>query len=175
MKIIMHHNVFKFGNTCWVQLTGTAMGTPPAPMYATLYFGIHEYNVIPNTVCLPFYCRYIDDNIGIWDPPITHDDSTIEAHWHKFVSNINNFGKPQWTFSQHTTTIDFLDVTVTQQHNMPIRTRLFEKALNLYLYLPPHTCHPLGILSGTIAGMILRIFRLTSDCNDCNVSICNFF
>ena len=175
MKIIMYHNVFKFGNTCWVQLTGTAMGTPPAPMYATLYFAIHEYNVIPDTVCLPFYRRYIDDGIGIWDPPITFDDSTIEAHWQQFVSDINHFGKLQWTFSLHTTTIDFLDVTVTLRHNMPIRTRLYEKALNLYLYLPPHTCHPPGILSGTIAGMILRIFRLTSDRNDCNVSIRNFF
>ena len=175
MKIIMYHNVFKFGNTCWVQLTGTAMGTLPVPMYATLYFAIHEYNVIPDTKCLPFYCWYIDDGIGIWDPPITFDDATIKAHWHQFVSTINHFGKLQRTFSQHTTSIDFLDITVTIRHNMPIRTRLYEKALNLHLYLPPHTCHPPGILSRTIAGMILRIFQLTSDCNDCHVSIRNFF
>ena len=175
MKIIMHQNVFKFGNTHWVQLTGTAMGTPPVPMYAMLYFAIHKYNVIPNNICLPFYCQYIDDGIGIWDPPITFDDSTIKAHWQQLFSNINHFGKLQWTFSQHTTTIAFLDVTVTLWHDMPIRTRLYEKALKLYLHLPPHTCHPPGILSRTIAGMILRIFLLTSDCNDCNVSIRNFF
>ena len=45
----------------------------------------------------------------------------------------------------------------------------------LFLYLPPHTCHLPGILSRTITGMILRIFCLTSNCNDCHVSICNFF
>ena len=175
MKIIMYHNVFKFGDTCWVQLTGTAMGTPPAPMYATLYFAIHEYNVIPKTICLPFYRRYIDDGFGIWDPPIAFDESTTTSHWNKFINDINNFGKLKWSFSSLTTVTDFLDITVTLRHDMPIRTRLYEKALNLYLYLPPHTCHPPGILSGTIAGMILRIYRLTSDCKDRNASIINFF
>ena len=68
-----------------------------------------------------------------------------------------------------------MDFTVTLRHNIPIRTRFYEKALNLYLYLPPHTCHPPGILSGTIAGMILRILQLTSDRNDCHVLFCNFF
>ena len=175
LNIIMRHNVFKFGDTCWVQLTGTAMGTPPAPMYATLYFAIHEYNVIPSTICLPFYRRYIDDGFGIWDPPNSLNDATAKLHWHKFVNDINEFGKLKWTFSPHTICSNFLDITITLRQDAPIRTRLYEKALNLYLYLPPHTCHPPGILSGTIAGMILRIYRLTSDHNDRSTSVLNFF
>ena len=38
LSIIMQHNVFTFDSCFWVQLTGTAMGTPPAPTYATIYF-----------------------------------------------------------------------------------------------------------------------------------------
>ena len=47
LQIIMTHKFFKFGETFWVQLTGTAMGTPPAPMDATLAFAIHEINTDP--------------------------------------------------------------------------------------------------------------------------------
>ena len=61
LEIIMWHNIFKFRNTYWIQTSGTAMGTPPAQTYATLYFAIHKIQTIPTFQQITFYRRYIDD------------------------------------------------------------------------------------------------------------------
>ena len=44
LEVIMNNNVFSFGNTFWIQLQGTAMGTPAAPLYAIIIYGYHVKN-----------------------------------------------------------------------------------------------------------------------------------
>ena len=67
----MNRNLFQFNDTYWLQLDGTAMGTPPACLYATISYGVHERNKILRSYSnyLLFYRRFIDDIIGIWDGP----------------------------------------------------------------------------------------------------------
>ena len=171
LTIIMRHNLFKFGDTFWIQLSGTAMGTPPAPSYATLYYAIHEMSYVPRYPNLQYYGRYIDDVIGIWLPD--NEKTTDDINWNKFQKN-TPFGVLQWEFTSRTTSLNFLDVQFTIILNT-IETSLYEKELNLYLYLPPHSSHSPGMIKGLISGMILRIQRLTSNQNKILPTIKDFY
>ena len=55
LDIIMRNNVFSFGNRFFKQANGTAMGTPGACSYATIYYGYHEETVLPNLTSLLFF------------------------------------------------------------------------------------------------------------------------
>jgi hypothetical protein len=59
--------------------------------------------------------------------------------------------------------------------NDRIYTTLFEKALNLYLYIPPHSAHPPGVLSGLILGMIFRIYSLCTNPADAHMRVKTFY
>jgi len=68
LELIMNNNVFQFSDTYWKQTSGTAMGTPPACMWATLFFNSHEKKLCTTyNRWLLDWARYIDDGIGIWD------------------------------------------------------------------------------------------------------------
>jgi hypothetical protein len=86
LTIIMRGNVFSFGDTYWYQLTGCAMGTPPACAYATLYFSEHEEEVRKAFTELLFQKRYIDDLFGIWVPQPHTDDN---LRWNLYQTHLN--------------------------------------------------------------------------------------
>jgi hypothetical protein len=173
LEIVMTNNVFTFGDTTWHQKSGTAMGTPPAPPYATLYYAIYEelfLDDFPDN--LVFYKRFIDDCIGIWTP--SADPNTDSAIWNGFQDLMNCAPGLTWEFTPRGPSLDFMDLTITIQDNR-IYTTLFEKALNLYLYIPPHSAHPPGILSGLILGMIYRINKLCTDPTDARKKVSTFY
>eukprot|EP00957_Ditylum_brightwellii_P095335 7261854-Ditylum_brightwellii.AAC.1 len=57
------------GDAHFLQITGAAMGTPPAPDYAQTTFRTHEVLMIACFITsLLLYKRYIDDICGVWIP-----------------------------------------------------------------------------------------------------------
>jgi hypothetical protein len=42
LELVMRNNIFQFDNTFWMQLTGTAMGTSVACVYAAIYYSYHK-------------------------------------------------------------------------------------------------------------------------------------
>ena len=163
MNIVFRNNLFKFGDTYWRQKSGTAMGTPPAPPYATIFYAIHENEMLKKwSERVPFYKRFIDDVFGIW---LTHDDPAQDKLlWDEFCADMDKWHGLRWKCERPSRAVDFMDLTT-----------LFEKAMNLYLYLPPHSSHPRGVFTGLIFGQILRIRRLCTHKRDADKKILEFF
>jgi hypothetical protein len=160
LDIIMNNNVFQFSDTYWLQLDGTAMGTPPACTWATLYFSAYEDKLREKyRQWILFFIRYIDDVFGVWNWTGTRECAQA---WANYQAEMQLFGKLKWDFTKLALSAVFLDLTLTI-NNGRIHSTLYEKELNLYLYLPPHSAHPPGVLKGLISGLLLRIIRLTSD------------
>lgn len=172
LQILMTNSAFQFSDTFWLQVNGTAMGVPPACMWATLYFSKHETKIMEHFgEYLLYYKRYIDDVFGAWNFDGT---ARCAQRYNYFKTCMDRFKSLRWEFSEPALSVDFLDMTITL-NNGSFETRLFEKQLNLYLYLPPTSAHPTGVLHGLITGMILRIFRLTSDKTRCTADIQRFY
>ena len=173
LAIVMQNNIFQFGDTFWHQLTGAAMGTPPACNYANLFFACHEYTVIPKfRPNLLLYKRYIDDIIGIWIPTDTATEDNMR--WKEFKAEITGFHGLEWIFSDRVKQVNYLDLTISIT-DTKIHTTLFEKELNLYLYIPQHSAHPPGVLTGLVLGTCHRIHTLCSSPADVQQLLQFFF
>ena len=133
LRIIMYNNIFKFGDTFWWQFTGTAMGTPCAPSYATLYYYIHESTFIHLYPELLYYCRYLDDTLCIWKSHTNHIINN--QRYQQFQSAMQGFGVLEWTFTPLQSSVDFLDVTIYQNRDGYIGTTLYEKILPAFCLL----------------------------------------
>ena len=54
-------------------------------------------------------------------------------------------------------------------------TFLYEKPLALHLYLPPHSAHPPGVITGLVMGNVLRIYQLCSREQDIEQELVSFY
>jgi hypothetical protein len=76
----------------------------------------------------------------------------------------------QWEFTERSQSMDFMDLTLTIQGNSFAST-LFEKKINLHLYIPPDSAHPPGNLTGLVLGMSYRIHRLCTEPDDIKMKV----
>lgn len=168
MSLIMKFNIFEFGNLRLHQIRGTAMGTSAACIWATIYYAIHE-----NECILPRYSsnlfegrlhRFIDDIFGIWIPDRI-DCCETEQPWINFCRDLQTFGLLRWDISKLSTSVTFLDLNITIEHN-EIKTATYQKEMNLYLYLPGSSAHPNGTIKGTIYGQMLSYYENNSRYED---------
>ena len=66
-EIVLKKNVFEFNSECFLQLSGTAIGTKMAPAYANIVMSFFESKLLTGSCNKPLvWFRYIDDIFAIW-------------------------------------------------------------------------------------------------------------
>ena len=75
------------------------MGAPPAPPWATIFFGINEKTVLARFgPRLQLYRRFIEHVLGIWlvDPDPVKDSQK----WTSFVALMQDYYGLEWLFEE---------------------------------------------------------------------------
>jgi hypothetical protein len=68
------------------------------------------------------------------------------------------FSLLHWEIDEPSSSTDYLDLTITIKDRRII-TRTYQKEMNLYQYLPPHSSHPLSTLRGMIYSLMRTYFK----------------
>ena len=164
LELVMKNNIFNFGDTSFRQKIGTAMGTSPACMLATIFFSYCEETRICNRATyhgLLFYRRLIDDALAIQlQTPGSH--ATL-------LNDFNTFGpegrRLNWISSGPRESVNFLDLTLELVDGRLV-SRTYEKPLNLHLYIPRHSSHPASMLKSLVCGQLRRCWLQNSKQSD---------
>ena len=91
--------------------------------------------------------------------------SKYHRQWTAFNSINQYYYILKLIFKQCSKTVNCVDMTISIRQDR-IVTSLYDKAMNLYLYIPPHYVHPLGVLTVIVSGNILCIhsFFINKEC-----------
>ena len=166
IKIILQNNNFQFGNTHYLQLLGTAMGTKFAPNYATLVLGYLEekmYDDFQESKGLEFrkhiekkFKRYLDDCFIIWD------ESWENIRFlHDKLNNLDPNLK--FTIEHDKDNIAFLDVQLNRGPDNEIITDVYYKPTDTKQYLNFKSCHPRHTKNNIPFNLARRICTIVSD------------
>lgn len=155
LKWVLSNNFIEFNSNIYRQCKGTAMGTPVAVCYANMVLFYMEQHCINTSTCL-FYRRYIDDVFAIF---------TSETAARDFVRKFQLMNSDiQFEAITYGRSGVFLDAEISISATNTISTKVYQKAMNKYLYLPPFSAHDRSCMAGVIKQELVR-YRLLC-CSD---------
>jgi hypothetical protein len=148
LKWVLTNNYIYFEDSIYLQLEGTAMGTPIAVVYSNIVLAYLEQSC--HALHPQFYSRFIDDLFVICD-------NEIQAI--KIVKAFNSH-HPKLQLDPASITIAtsgiYLDLTISISYLDKIQFKLYQKEINKYLYIPPMSNHPKSLLSNIIIQELKR-------------------
>ena len=175
---VLTNNYVRFGDSIWLQLRGTAMGTPFAVAYANIFLGSLEKRLAsathPTLSLQPtraplLYVRYIDDLFIINAEP---------EHAAAFIAAFNDIYPTITATADTGRTAAFLDLALSLDGDYAqsglVQINLHQKAMNQYLYIPPFSSHPPHTFPAFIQAELARYKRICTNPADFDASAVTF-
>ena len=155
-ELVLKKNVLEFNSECFLQTSGTAIGTKKAPAYSNIVMSIFERNLLTGSCNKPLvWFRYIDDIFAIW--------TYVEDKLKDFMPYINSIHSSfQFTCNYSKESVQFLDVSVYVDNSGNITTDLYVKPTDTQQYLMATSCHPNHTKRSIPYCQALRILRICS-------------
>ena len=170
---VLKNNYVSFGDDTYLQISGTAMGTPCAVVFACVYMHILEQEALDifayqrymiRSVFL--FVRFIDDLIAI----VSDYDSGMYL-----MELLNSRRKTtKLTFKIRNLEAQFLDLTLYKTKAHTLGVRAYSKPMNKFLFLPPTSCHPRHVFNGWIVGYGRRLRLNCTDDVDYSYNVTAF-
>jgi hypothetical protein len=165
LEIILTYNIFRYENTTYQQICGTAMGTKVAPKYAHLVMGYLEIEIkekciksmgpIKTRLFFSNYWRYLDDIFIIAE--------LCQSEIQQFLQIFNNTHDSfKFTYEVSNSKIHFLDVTIYKEGQI-IKTDIFRKPTDSQQYLHFYSHHPRHIKRNLPYCLAKRLNSIVSD------------
>ena len=128
---------FKYNNTHYQQIFGTAMGSPVSAVMANLAMENLEQRALSTSLVQPrFWKRYVDDVCAAVKSGLVQ---TLRDHLNNIEPSI------QFTVERETNQeIAFLDVSVCRQDNGQLATKVYRKSTYTERYLACESHHPIA-------------------------------
>jgi hypothetical protein len=143
---VLTNNFFSYDSNYYVQIYGTAMGTPVAVGYANIVMFYIEHKIIDQYKPI-LYLRYIDDIFAVLP---------TKEICEKVITSLNN---QCCNIQLESVTIGksgiFLDLYI-EIINDTLISKVYQKPSNKYLYLPPTTNHQPNIMINVIKQELKR-------------------
>jgi hypothetical protein len=163
IRLILTNNMFRYGDSLFLQIKGTAMGTPMAPPYANIFVFMIERDII-NTffdkTLIRIYYRYLDDLFLV-----CKNDAEIQ---HLFLTTLDNLAQQGITYTRqisHESAV-FLDIEIYKGKRFydcnQLDIRLYQKPMNLFLYIPFNSFHISSIKRNMIVNELRRYIKCCS-------------
>ena len=158
---ILTKNAFTFNDEHFLQIHGTAMGSPMAPTYANIFMAVLEKELLlkaPNGLIPIEWIRFIDDIFAIW----THGIDKLQ-HFLTYINEFHPTIKFDYIYSLET--VNFLDTTIYINSNNKLESDLYIKPTDRTLLLHNNSFHPQSCKNSIIYSQALRYRRIITDNN----------